>query len=83
MVKESGLTELGVEKGGGAKFDANKIFCQLVSSLDTPPASVHLQVLGDGFRAMKSTSIVSVGARLLIETEKDAGDTSYTSIGSL
>ena len=83
MVKESGLTEFGVEKGGGAKFDANKIVCQLVSVIDVSPVRVHLQVLGDGFRVMKSTSIVSVGARLLIETEKDAGDTSFTSIGSL
>ena len=83
LVKESGLKEFGVEKGGGAMFDANKIVCQLVSALDITPPQVHLQVLGDGFRAMRSTSIVSVGARLLVETEKEAGETSFTSIASL
>ena len=83
MTKASGLKEFGVECGGGAKFDANKIVTQLVSALDVAPTKVHIQVLGDGFRAMKSTSIVSVGARLLLETETEAGDTSFTAIGSL
>ena len=83
LVKDSGLSEFGAEKGGGAMFDANKIVCQLVSSLNIIPTHVHLQVLCDGFRAMRSTSIVSVGARLLVETEKEAGETSFTSIASL
>ena len=62
LVKDSGLSEFGAEKGGGAMFDANKIVCQLVSSLNIIPTHVHLQVLGDGFRAMCSTSIVSGSA---------------------
>ena len=83
MTKESGLKEFPVECGGGAKFDPSKIVTQLIHALDVAPTKVHIQVLGDGFRAMKSTSIVSVGARLLLETETDAGDTSFTAIGSL
>ena len=62
-------------------FDIDKIVCQLIEVLEVPPPHVHIQVLGDGFRAMHSTSIVSVGVRLLIETEEEAGDTSFTSIG--
>ena len=82
MTQASGLREL---EGGGAEFDSEKIVMQLIDALNTPvrPKHVHLQVLGDGFRAMHSTSIVSVGIRLLIETEEDAGDTSFTAIGSV
>ena len=77
------MKELDPKLGGGAEFDANKIVMQLIDALPASarPKHVHLQVLGDGFRAMHSTSIVSVGVRLLIETEAEAGDTSFTSIG--
>ena len=68
---------------GGARFNADKIITQLVDALDARPTHVHLQVLGDGFRAMKSTSVVSVGVRLMMETEEEAGDTSYTGLASL
>ena len=81
--KDSGLEEFPPELGGGAQFDPNKIISQLIESLEAPPPLVHVQVLGDGFRAMRSASIVSVGARLLVETEEEAGDTSFTAIGSL
>ena len=43
----------------------------------------RIQILGDGFRAMHSASIFNVGARLMCETEEEAGDTSFTVIGSL
>ena len=64
-------------------FDIDKIVCQLIEALEIVPHHVHIQVLGDGFRAMHSTSIVSIGVRLLVETEEEAGDTSFTSIGSV
>ena len=86
MCLKSGLEEMPIQfGGGGAQFDPDKIVRQLIESLSTTskPHHVHLQVLGDGFRAMHSSSIVSVGARLLIETEEEAGDTSFTAIGSL
>ena len=83
MCRDSGLKEYDATCGGGAFFNAEKILQQLVESLDCPPTHIHVQVLGGGFRAMRSTSIVSVGARLLIESEEEAGDTSFTSIGSL
>ena len=86
LCKESGLEEIPIQFGGaGAQFDPDKIVRQLIQSLSvtTKPTHVHLQVLGDGFRAMHSSSIVSVGARLLIETEEEAGDTSFTAIGAL
>ena len=80
--KESGLTGFGPGVAG-AQFSADKIVCKLVSVLKVRPSHVHIQVCGDGFRAMHSTSIVNVGVRLLIETEQEAGDTSYTSIATL
>ena len=86
MCKESGLEELSNRlSGGGAQFDPEKIVQQLIESISatTKPTHIHLQVLGDGFRAMHSSSIVSIGARLLIETEEEAGDTSFTAIGSM
>jgi hypothetical protein len=79
---ESGLSEMK-QPLAGAQFSADKIICQLVSALKVRPDHVHLQICGDGFRAMHSTSIVNVGVRLLIETEQEAGDTSYTSIATL
>ena len=80
----SGLQELPEECGGGAEFDPEKIVMQLVAALEAPPmGAVNIQILGDGFRAMRSTSIVSVGVRLLIETEEEAGDTSFSAIASL
>ena len=84
MCRASGLEELPEEWGGGAQFDADQIVTQLIDSLQrTPlPSHVHLQIMGDGFRAMK-TNIVSVGVRLLVETEEEAGDTSFTAIASL
>ena len=80
---ESGLEELPSELGGGAQFNPSSIINELISTLEIPPSHVHVQILGDGFRAMKSASIISVGARLLVETEEEAGDTSFTAIGSL
>ena len=79
---ESGLTEFG-DGVAGAQFSADKIICQLISALKVRPDHVHLQICGDGFRAMHSNSIVNVGVRLLIETEQESGDTSYTSIATL
>ena len=84
--KQAGLKEFEVECGGGAQFDVNKIISELIGALEkqpNPDQDIHVQFLGDGFRAMKSTSIVSVGARLLVETEEVAGDTSFTGIASL
>ena len=85
LTRDFGLKEMDAEFGGGAEFDTNKIVMQLIDAVQAPtrPKHIHIQVLGDGFRAMHSTSIVSVGIRLLIETEEDAGDTSFTSIGSV
>ena len=83
MCRNSGLEENDPSCGGGAHFNPDKILLQLVESLDSSPDQVQVQILGDGFRAMRSTSIVSVGARLMIETEEEAGDTSFTAIGSL
>ena len=84
MVRESGLKEFA-DGSGGAQFNANKIVCQLIDALKLPirPNHVHLQILGDGFRAMHSTNIVNVGVRLLIETETEAGDTSFTALATL
>ena len=84
MCLASGLEELPAEWGGGAQFDADHIVIQLIDSLqhNPSPSHVHLQIMGDGFRAMKS-NIVSVGVRLLVETEQEAGDTSFTAIASL
>ena len=79
---ESGLSEMK-QPLAGALFSADKIICQLVNALKVRPGHVHLQICGDGFRAMHSTSIVNVGVCLLIETEQEAGDTSYTSIATL
>ena len=79
---ESGLSEIK-QPIAGALFSADKVICQLVNALKAKPDHVHLQICGDGFRAMHSTSIVNVGVRLLIETEEKAGDTSYTSIATL
>ena len=61
---------------GGAQFNADKIVSQLIDALNLPvrPKHVHIQILGDGFRAMHSTSIINIGVRLLIETEEEAGD---------
>lgn len=85
MTRESGLKKLDPELGGGAEFDTDKIVMQLIDALGarSRPTHVHIQVLGDGFRAMHSTSIVSVGIRLLVETEEESGDTSFTSLGSV
>ena len=85
MSAASGLEELSVKCGGGAFFDPDTIVIELIEWLhrSSLPDQVHLQVLGDGFRAMRSTSKVSIGARLLIETEEEAGDTSFTAIASL
>ena len=80
---ESGLEEFPAELGGGAQFNPATIVDELISTLPTPPSHIHLQILGDGFRAMKSASIVSVGARLLVETEEESGDTSFTALASL
>ena len=84
MCLASGLEEFPVECGGGAQFNGDDIVMQLVDALQQNPLPqrVHLQVMGDGFRAMKA-NIVSVGARLLIESEDEAGDTSFTAIASL
>ena len=79
---ESGLSEFGPSIAG-AQFSADKIICQLISALKVKPDHVHIQVCGDGFRAMHSTSIVNIGVRLLLGTEQEAGDTSYTSIATL
>ena len=86
MCLASGLEDLPeVFGGGGTQFNPEKIVKQLLEAL--PSASrkdqVHIQVLGDGFRAMKSCSIVSIGARLLIESEEESGDTSFTAIAEL
>ena len=86
MVRDSGLKEMGADlMDGGAEFDTDKIVTQLIDALGATirPEHVHTQVLGDGFRAMHSASIVSVGIRLLMETEEESGDTSFTSIGSV
>ena len=85
MVLKAGLQEFPVECGGGAQFSADRVVMELISSLQqTPdPSHVHLQIMGDGFRAMHSTSIVNVGARLLIESEQESGDTSFTAIASM
>ena len=86
MCLEAGLEDLTVEfGGGGAQFNPEKIVSQLIQSLPHPsrPDQVHIQVLGDGFRAMKSCSIVCIGARLLIESEEGAGETSFTAITEL
>ena len=83
MVIDAGLEEFPVECGGGAQFSADRVVMELISSLKTKPSHVHLQIMGDGFRAMHSTNIVSVGARLLIESEEESGDTSFTAIASM
>ena len=87
LCEDSGLEEIGFEfDGAGAQLDPDKVVRQLIDSLPATsdrPTHIHLQILGDGFRAMHSSSIVSVGARLLIETEEEAGDTSFTALGSL
>ena len=84
MVRDSGLEEFA-DGSGGAQFDVNKIVCQLIDSLKLPirPDHVHIQILGDGFRAMHSTNIVNVGVRVLVETEEEAGDTSFTALATL
>jgi hypothetical protein len=84
MVRESGLEEFTGDSGG-AQFDANKIVCQLIDSLKLPirPDHVHIQILGDGFRAMHSNDIVNVGVRVLVETEEEAGNTSFTALATL
>ena len=83
-VLESGLRDFD-DNTGGAQFDVNTIVVQLIDALQAPtkPAHVHLQVLGDGFRAMHGSSIINIGVRLLIETEEEAGDTSFTSLATL
>ena len=86
MCQDSGLEEIPFAfDGAGAQLDADTVVRQLIDSLpaSSRPTHIHLQILGDGFRAMHSSSIVSVGARLLIESEEEAGDTSFTALGSL
>ena len=83
MVLGAGLEEFPVECGGGAQFSADCVVMELINSLKTRPSHVHLQIMGDGFRAMHSTNIVSVGARLLIESEAESGDTSFTAIANM
>ena len=84
MVLECGLEETA-DGSGGAYFNADKIVCQLIDALKLPirPDHVHIQILGDGFRAMHSTNIVNVGVRVLVETEEEAGDTSFTALATL
>ena len=81
------MKELDAKFGGGAEFDSDKIVTQLINAAypagSARPDHVHIQVMGDGFRAMHSTSIVSVGIRLLIESEEESGETSFTSIGTV
>ena len=68
----------------GAQVDIDRVLVDLISQLPKPPDHVHIQVLGDGFRAMRKQNFVNIGIRLLCE---DAGaeliNNSFSSLATL
>ena len=84
LLHRAGLEHLSPDIGIGATLDPEHVLENLISNFDfgdEDRTRVHLQVLGDGFRALKEASIVSVGFRLLSETER--ADNSFTALAAV
>ena len=45
----------------GAQVDIDRVLVDLISQLPTPPTHVHIQLLGDGFRAMRKQNLSEWG----------------------
>ena len=51
----------------GARVDLDRVLVDLISQLPGSPLHVDIQILGDGFRAMRKTKFVNIGFRILQE----------------
>ena len=66
----------------GARVNLDRVLVDLISHLPDPNVShVNIQILGDGFRAMRKINFCNIGIRLLFEDE--ANDNSFTSLATL
>ena len=74
-----GLDELMPQEGNGARFNASKVVEALISRHDPPPSPIHIQIMGDGFRALK-LPFLNIGARVLVDSELE---NSFTALATM
>ena len=65
----------------GACVDIDRVLIDLISQLPgPPPAHVDIQILGDGFRAMRKTKFINIGFRILQDNPQN---NSFSSLATL
>ena len=65
----------------GASVSLDKLIEDLVAQLPQRPAHIDLQLLGDGFRAMRKIKFVNIGIRIL--QQDGTINNSFSSLGTL
>ena len=55
----------------GASVAIDRILVDLISQLPTQVQHIDLQILGDGFRAMRKNNFVNIGFRILQDNPKN------------
>ena len=74
-----GLCELPAAEGNGARFDTCPVLQALASRYDAVSSPLHVQILGDGFRALK-LPFLNIGARVLHDSEIE---NSFTALATM
>ena len=55
----------------GVRVNIDRVLIDLIAQLPEKPEHVGIQILGDGFRAMRKTKFVNIGFRILQENQKN------------
>ena len=64
----------------GARVSIDEILVDLISQLPEKPTHIDIQVMGDGFRAMRKTNFINIGFRILQDNENN---NSFSSLATL
>ena len=79
QIKKFNLSEL--TELDGACVDIDRVLVDLISQLPgPPPAHVDIQILGDGFRAMRKKKFINIGFRILQDSPLN---NSFSSLATL
>ena len=78
QIKYFKLVEL--ETLNGAQVDIDRVLVDLISQLPGSPQHVDIQILGDGFRAMRKTNFINIGFRIL---QENPNNNSFSSLATL
>ena len=64
----------------GAQVDIDQVLVDLISQLPEKPQHIDIQILGDGFRAMRKINFINIGFRIL---QDSPNNNSFSSLATL